>query len=94
VLLDLMDGMVGSGTLALAREWQAIVDRAAPGARLLWRSGGTGTDFVDAIDTVVDGRRRRVGDLLSYARELSDTLHQQDRVHTYGSFHVADLGMA
>lgn len=94
VLLDHMDWMVGADPGALVREWQAIVNRAAPAARVLWRSGGRQTDFVDRIDTLVRGRQRRLGDLLSYAHALSQSLHQKDRVHTYGSFHIADLAVA
>lgn len=94
VLLDHMDWLVGTHTDALSREWQAIVDRAAPGARVLWRSGGRRTDFVDAIQTVVNGRRQRLGDMLAYSRTLAASLHEVDRVHTYGSFHIADLAPA
>ena len=92
VLLDHMDWLSGAcgGTL-LAEEWQAIVDRAAPGARLLWRSGGLTSDFVDRQQIQVDGKARAVGELLQYNRELAAQLHTQDRVHTYGSFYIADL---
>jgi S-adenosylmethionine-diacylglycerol 3-amino-3-carboxypropyl transferase len=94
VLLDHMDWMVEADSAALSREWQAIVNRAAPDARILWRSGGQQTDFVDRVETLVHGRRHRVGDLLSYARDLAQSLHEKDRVHTYGSFHIADLALA
>ena len=36
-------------------------------------------------------RSTRVGDLLRYDHELADRLHPLDRVHTYGSFHIAHL---
>jgi S-adenosylmethionine-diacylglycerol 3-amino-3-carboxypropyl transferase len=29
--------------------------------------------------------------MLTYHRELATELHEKDRVHTYGSFHIADL---
>ena len=32
-----------------------------------------------------------VGELLTYHRRLAAELHEKDRVHTYGSFHIADL---
>jgi len=64
---------------------------AAPGARVLWRSGGLRVDYVDPLEVTVAGRRRRVGDVLTYHRELAADLHARDRVHTYGSFHIADL---
>lgn len=91
VLLDHMDWLCGTSLPALRDEWQAIVDHAAPGARVLWRSGGRHTRFVDDLSVTVRGRRRRVGDLLTYSTELTSRLHAIDRVHTYGSFHLADL---
>ncbi len=91
VLLDHMDWLCGSDQTALHNEWQAIVDHSAPGARVLWRSGGRQTAFVDAVTVRIRGRRRRVGDLLVYAQELTSRLHELDRVHTYGSFHAAEL---
>ncbi len=91
VLLDHMDWLCGSDLTALRDEWQAIVDHAALGARVLWRSGGRHTDFVDTLAVRIRGRRRRVGDLLVYGHELTARLHAVDRVHTYGSFHLAEL---
>lgn len=91
VLLDHMDWLCGANLPALQREWQAIVDHAAPGARVLWRSGGCDTDFVDALEVRVRGRRRQVGSVLTYSRDLTSRLHALDRVHTYGSFHLADV---
>lgn len=91
VLLDHMDWMSTHQHPELAREWQAIFDSATPGARAIWRSGGLRVDYVDPIQISLAGRTRRVGDLLHYHRDLAAELHQQDRVHTYGSFHIADL---
>lgn len=91
VLLDHMDWLCGRHHSALRDEWQAIINRAAPGARLIWRSGGRHTRFVDDLVVRRAGRAARVGALLEYARELTDRLHQRDRVHTYGSFHLARL---
>jgi S-adenosylmethionine-diacylglycerol 3-amino-3-carboxypropyl transferase len=75
----------------LQDEWQQLLDRAAPNARFLWRSGGTETAFVDPVVVQRDGRPTCVGDLLRYDRELANRLHPLDRVHTYGSFSIADL---
>ena len=91
VLLDHMDWMSGKYFALLESEWQAIVSRAAPGARVIWRSGGLRTDFVDRVRVTVDGRSEYVGQLLKYHRELAHQLHARDRVHTYGSFHIADI---
>lgn len=51
-------------------------------------------DYVDPIQVSVCGNPLRVGDLLYYHRELAAELHQRDRVHTYDSFHIADLATA
>ena len=75
----------------LESEWQAIVDRAAPGARLIWRSGGLKTDFIDEVKINRDGQIQKIAPMLNYDRELANELHQTDRVHTYGSFYIADL---
>jgi len=91
VLLDHMDWLCDRLYPVLEAEWQSIVDRAADDARVIWRSGGTQTDFVDGVKVTAGGRSCRVGDLLTYDRPLAEELHETDRVHTYGSFHIADL---
>jgi S-adenosylmethionine-diacylglycerol 3-amino-3-carboxypropyl transferase len=94
VLLDHMDWLSTFRQRILDRQWQGIVDRAAPRSRLLWRSGGMRVDYVDPIEVTVAGRRRRVGELLTYDHNLAAELHPRDRVHTYGSFYIADLALA
>jgi S-adenosylmethionine-diacylglycerol 3-amino-3-carboxypropyl transferase len=92
VLLDHQDWLSHfGGEGELAREWNAIVNRAAEKCRILWRSAGFDSEFVDRVQ-LSDGTS--VGERLTYRRYLADTLHQRDRVHTYGSFHIADLDMA
>ena len=91
VLLDHMDWLCDKYFSILEDEWQAIIRRASPDARVIWRSGGEHTEFVDHVEVDVDGKLRRVGELLTYHRELAEELHEKDRVHTYGSFHIADL---
>jgi len=91
VLLDHMDWLSDHLFPLLEGEWQAIIDRAAPGTRLIWRSGGFNTDFVDQVQVRVNGRLRRTSELLEYHRDLAARLHERDRVHTYGSFAIADL---
>jgi S-adenosylmethionine-diacylglycerol 3-amino-3-carboxypropyl transferase len=93
VLLDHMDWLSDKFFPLLEREWQAIVKRAAPGARAIWRSGGLRTDFLDRVRVEHDGRSRPLPELLSYHDELAAELHQRDRVHTYGSFYIADIGI-
>lgn len=91
VLLDHMDWLYHNRKDVLCAEWQAIVDRAAPGAKVIWRSASLEVDFVDPIEVHVQGQRKTMGDLLKYNSELAAELHPIDRVNTYGSFYIADL---
>jgi S-adenosylmethionine-diacylglycerol 3-amino-3-carboxypropyl transferase len=94
VLLDHMDWLGTSGGKWLEEEWQAIVDRAAPRSRIIWRSGGLRTDFVDRLEVRIGETRRQVGEILNYDRALAAQLHPLDRVHTYASFWIANLACA
>ena len=91
VLLDHMDWLSDRFFPLLESEWQAIVDRAAPRARLIWRSGGFNTDFLDQVRVNVGGRTQGTREILDYDPALAARLHPLDRVHTYGSFHIAEL---
>lgn len=92
ILLDHMDWLTRDpAKKILTEEWQGIIDRAAPKARILWRSAGLQGDFVNSLKVKVDGETRDLGSLLSYNTALADELHPKDRVHTYGSFCIADL---
>jgi S-adenosylmethionine-diacylglycerol 3-amino-3-carboxypropyl transferase len=91
VLLDHMDWLSNQDNPVLSRQWQALVERASPDARVLWRSGGLRIDYVDPIEVNSDGKKRRLGDLLCYHQDLAERLHQHDRTGTYGSFYIADL---
>ena len=91
VLLDHMDWLRDRFFPLLESEWQAIVNRASPGARFIWRSGGFNSDFVKEVRVTIDGRQRLVGDLLDFDDALAKRLHPLDRVHTYGSFTIAQL---
>ncbi|QDT34858.1 DUF3419 family protein [Thalassoglobus polymorphus] len=93
VLLDHMDWMYHNAKDVLNAEWQGIVDRAAPGAKVIWRSASLEVDFVDPIEVTVNGEKTTMGELLSYRPELTAELHPIDRVNTYGSFYVADLNV-
>lgn len=94
ILLDHMDWLSSVRYPLLESEWQAIVEKASPDARVLWRSGGLKVDFVDPVRVTINGRQRRVGDLLTYHPDLAAELHTKDRVNTYGSFYIADLRTA
>ncbi len=91
VLLDHMDWLSDNYFALLESEWQAIIERAAPETRILWRSGGLKTDFLNDVKVQVKGETRKLPELLKLHESLAAQLHQLDRVHTYGSFYIADL---
>jgi S-adenosylmethionine-diacylglycerol 3-amino-3-carboxypropyl transferase len=89
VLLDHMDWLSTQSSELLLEEWQAIFDRARPGAMALWRSGGSRVDYVDPLVIQRGGAKKQVGDLLEYDTTRAAACHSRDRVHTYGSFYIA-----
>jgi S-adenosylmethionine-diacylglycerol 3-amino-3-carboxypropyl transferase len=91
VLLDHMDWMSRDNPQALADEWNAILDKARPGARVIFRSAGLRVDFLDRLPVLYRGQHTELGRLLHYQRELAAELHARDRVHVYSSFHIVDL---
>ena len=94
ILLDHMDWLSTYRYAWLESEWQAIVEKAAPTSRVLYRSGGMKVDYVDPVRVTVNGKQRRVGELVKYNTKLAEELHVKDRVHTYGSFYIADMTLA
>lgn len=91
VLLDHMDWLYDRYPELLASEWQSILNRATSDARVLWRSAALAVDFVNPLMLQHEGSQVQLGDLLHYHEELATSLHARDRVHTYGSFYIADL---
>ena len=75
----------------LESEWRAILDKARAGARVLWRSGGLRTDFLNDVQVVRNGQEVALPELLTLNESLASELHEKDRVHTYGSFYIADI---
>lgn len=94
VLLDHMDWLCKRGQTALTSEWQEIVNRCTADAKILWRSAGLTVNFIDPLKVAFDGKVREVGELLHYQTELAAHLHARDRVHTYGSFYIANVKLA
>ena len=80
VLLDHMDWLRSSETL-LRDEWAAILGTATPGARIIYRSGGTSFNHVPEF-----ARKRMV-----FRQDIASALHREDRVGTYGSFYLASV---
>jgi S-adenosylmethionine-diacylglycerol 3-amino-3-carboxypropyl transferase len=91
VLLDHMDWLSDHFFPLLESEWQAILSRASSGTKVLWRSGGLRTDFIDNVRVEYGGSEVKLNQLLRYNQDLANELHRKDRVHTYGSFYIADL---
>lgn len=91
ILLDHMDWLSDHFFPYLEGEWQAIVNRATPDARILWRSGGLKTDFINQVSVQHNGVHRKISEMLRYNTELAAELHEKDRVHTYASFYIANL---
>lgn len=91
VLLDHMDWLAFHLYNSLVSEWEAILSRAAEKTRIIWRSGGLRTDYVDQVPVTYHGKETRLGEILTYDTKRATELHKLDRVHTYGSFYIADL---
>ena len=91
VLLDHMDWMSCNNPQGLAEEWSAILDKARRGSRVIFRSAGLRVNYLDSLRVRFRGAMVELGELLHYHRELAAELHVRDRVHTYGSFSIADL---
>jgi S-adenosylmethionine-diacylglycerol 3-amino-3-carboxypropyl transferase len=91
VLLDHMDWLSDKFFPLLELEWEAIIRRAAPKTRIIWRSGGLRTDFLERVNITHAGKIRQLPELLTFQTDVAAKLHPQDRVHTYGSFYIADL---
>jgi len=86
VLLDHMDWMSSHLPEALREEWEAILERAAPGARIILRSAHQRPAYLDQLR--ITGRPLR--DILRFHDGLAHALQPLDRVHTYAGFHIAD----
>jgi S-adenosylmethionine-diacylglycerol 3-amino-3-carboxypropyl transferase len=91
VLLDHMDWLSYHLYPALVSEWDAILKTAAEKTRILWRSGGLRTDYIDTVPVKYQGKETMLSEILTYDMEKAKELHKLDRVHTYGCFYIADL---
>lgn len=89
VLLDHMDWMGAYYPEALAEEWDALLTRASPGARILLRSAQARPDWLDTLRVGADAKPLRQS--LKFHDALAAALHPADRVHTYAGFVIADV---
>ena len=81
VLLDHQDWLARHDPRALEDEWRLIIRNSRPGSRVLMRSALQHLDFLPSFV------RRAV----RFLPELTQPLHLEDRVGTYGSVHLADV---
>ncbi|HET6485247.1 MAG TPA: BtaA family protein [Spirochaetia bacterium] len=88
VLLDHMDWMVDHPQ-ALAAEWESLYDRMEPGGRILFRSAHALPPYLE--DVRVGPSRLPLREWLSFRTEEARQLARMDRVHTYASFHIAEV---
>jgi S-adenosylmethionine-diacylglycerol 3-amino-3-carboxypropyl transferase len=88
VLLDHMDWMSSYYPDALVEEWNAILTRATPGARILLRSAHSQPAYLEAIR--VGSGKNRLREILRFSDDLANSLQAGDRVHTYAGFVIAD----
>jgi S-adenosylmethionine-diacylglycerol 3-amino-3-carboxypropyl transferase len=80
VLLDHMDWMSAFRPQAILEEWDAILARATPRARVIFRSARAQPSYMAALPAG-----------LAFHPELAERLSREDRVHTYAGFHICDL---
>ncbi len=81
ILLDHQDWLATHAPAALLREWKLIVANSAPGAKVLLRSASGQLDFIPA----------QVQPRLRFRPDLTEPLHNLDRVGTYASLHLAEI---
>ncbi|MEE4377942.1 MAG: BtaA family protein [Candidatus Competibacteraceae bacterium] len=81
VLLDHQDWLAWHDPAALREEWELILRNSRPGSRILLRSAAMDINFLP----------EPVKPKLQFFPELTERLHQEDRVGTYGSLHLAEV---
>jgi S-adenosylmethionine-diacylglycerol 3-amino-3-carboxypropyl transferase len=89
VLLDHMDWMSSYHPEALMEEWDAILERATPGARAIMRSAHARPSYLDWVQ--VGPKKLQLRNVLKFHEEMARELTRFDRVHTYAGFHIVDL---
>ncbi len=89
VLLDHMDWMSSYYPEALAEEWRFILQRAAPDARVIFRSAHAAPRYLERLE--LGSGYGSLRDHLQFQPGLAAELQRLDRVHTYAGFHIADV---
>ena len=81
ILLDHQDWLAWHQPQALDEEWRLILANSRPGSRILLRSASGDLNFLP------DWTRQA----LRFFPALTEPLHLQERVGTYGSLHFAEV---
>lgn len=81
ILLDHQDWLAEHDPGALEEEWNLILRNSRPGSKILMRSAAIEVNFIPEFATAA----------LRFFPELTDRLHLNDRVGTYGSLHFAEV---
>jgi S-adenosylmethionine-diacylglycerol 3-amino-3-carboxypropyl transferase len=90
-LLDHMDWLYQKHASVLREQWQQLIEHSTSETKIIWRSASLGVDFVDPLPVKISNQWGYVGDFLKYEFQKAQELHKMDRVHTYGSFYVAQV---
>ena len=90
-LLDHMDWLYQKHSDVLREQWQELLQKSTPETKIIWRSASPLVDFVDPLPVKVNNKWGYVGDFLKYDHQQAKELHKLDRVHTYGSFYIAQV---
>jgi S-adenosylmethionine-diacylglycerol 3-amino-3-carboxypropyl transferase len=91
VLLDHMDWLYAHDRDELGREWNGMLQRSNGSTRVIWRSAAEKLPELETIKVGKSQSSRSLAELLTFYPERASLLHNRDRVHTYQSFHIADL---
>ncbi len=81
ILLDHQDWLAWHNPDALIEEWEMILANSRSGSKIIMRSASPYINFLPPS----------VSDALCFFPEKTWPLHQQDRVGTYGSLHLAEV---
>lgn len=91
VLLDHQDWMSSYHPQALVDEWNAILGRAATGARVILRSAHAAPAYLQTVRVGHGLAARWLPEAVRFRPDLAADLSRGDRVHTYAGFHIADV---
>ena len=76
---------------AFVRQRHAILERSTATARVIFRSAHAEPGYLRGVHVTAGGRPGPLLERLQFHPELAVQLTQQDRVHTYAGFHIADI---